>query len=198
MTDDSSPRPRPCPCSGGSHGTPADAAPDRRGFLKKASAVVLATFSVLAPLGAGLAMVFDPLRRKASGAGQSLRVTTLRSIPDDGVPRKFPVIASRVDAWSKSPATAIGAVYLRREKGKITAFNVVCPHAGCFVDYMATDNDFLCPCHDSRFALTGKISSANSPSPRGLDELTVEVRNETEVWVKFQNYRAGVADKIPT
>jgi Rieske Fe-S protein len=182
----------------GGHGAAPCGEPDRRGFFKKASAVVLGALSVLAPIGAGLAMVIDPLRRKGDGdASRFLRVTTLRSLPDDGVPRKFPVIANRVDAWSKFPATAIGAVYLRREKGKITAYNVLCPHAGCFVDYMAGDNDFLCPCHDSRFALDGKISSANSPSPRGLDSLVVEVRNESEVWVKFQNFRAGVADKVP-
>jgi hypothetical protein len=30
-----------------------------------------------------------------------------------------------------------------------------------------------------------------------LDDLVVEIRNGTEVWVKFQNFRAGTHDKIP-
>ena len=139
----------------------------------------------------------DPARRKAAPGGQVVRVANLSALPDDGVPRKFAVLASRVDAWNKSPETAIGAVYLRREKGtKPRAFNVVCPHAGCFVDYMPARDSYLCPCHNSTFALDGKINDPKSPAPRGLDELEVEVRNESELWVKFQNYRSGVSDRI--
>jgi hypothetical protein len=43
----------------------------------------------------------------------------------------------------------------------------------------------------------GKIADASSPAARGLDALDVEVRNEKEVWVKFQNFEAGKAEKIP-
>ena len=79
----------------------------------------------------------------------------------------------------------------------VQALNVVCPHAGCFVDYNPAGKDYHCPCHNSTFALTGKISSRSSPAPRGLDELEVEIRNETEIWVKFQNFHAGRAKKTP-
>jgi Rieske Fe-S protein len=73
----------------------------------------------------------------------------------------------------------------------------VCPHAGCFVDYLDARKSYLCPCHNSTFALDGKVNDPKSPSPRGLDELEVEVRDNSEVWVKFQNYRAGISQKIP-
>src|SRR5581483_1471657 len=90
-----------------------------------------------------------------------------------------------------------GAVYLRRTKDdKITALNVLCPHAGCFVDYMPGKGNYLCPCHVSSFTIEGKIDSPGSPSPRGLDELEVQVRN-TEVWVVFQNFQAGRPEKVP-
>jgi len=170
--------------------------PDRRGFFKKVAATVCGVLSVLGPIGAGIAVLLDPTRRKVE-EGALVKVTSLSSLPEDGVPRKFPIVASRVDAWNRSPATAIGAVYLRREKGKpVQALHVVCPHAGCFVDYMPARNNFLCPCHNSTFAIDGAVNDPKSPSPRPLDELTVEVRND-EVWVKFQNFRAGVAEKIP-
>ncbi len=172
--------------------------PDRRGFLQHLACHVLGAITVLVPAAAGLAVWLDPVRRKTAAGGQLVRVASLTALPDDGVPRKFAVLASRVDAWNKSPETAIGAVYLRREKGgQARAFNVVCPHAGCFVDYMPARDCYLCPCHNSTFALDGRINDAKSPSPRGLDELEVEVRNDSEVWVKFQNYRAGVTGKIP-
>ena len=67
------------------------------------------------------------------------RVTTLDSIPNDGLPRKFPIIASRTDAWNKFPDAPIGAIYLRRTgEKKVEALNVVCPHAGCFVDFKSS------------------------------------------------------------
>jgi menaquinol-cytochrome c reductase iron-sulfur subunit len=172
--------------------------PDRRGFLKKLAANVIGAVITLIPLAAGLAVWFDPVRRKAKSGGQLVRVANLSALPDDGMPRKFAIIASRVDVWNRSPETAIGAVYLRREKeGKPRAFNVVCPHAGCFVDYNAGRGAYFCPCHNSTFALDGKINDPKSPAPRGLDELEVEIRDGSEVWVKFQNYRAGISQKIP-
>jgi menaquinol-cytochrome c reductase iron-sulfur subunit len=172
--------------------------PDRRGFLKKLAANILGTVVAIVPFAAGLALWLDPVRRKAGTGGQVVRVATLNALPDDGMPRKFPVLASRVDAWNKSPETAVGAVYLRREKGgKPRAFNVVCPHAGCFVDFAPARGSYLCPCHNSTFSLDGKINDPKSPSPRGLDELEVEIRDGSEIWVKFQNYRAGTSQKIP-
>jgi menaquinol-cytochrome c reductase iron-sulfur subunit len=171
---------------------------DRRGFFKKLASNVIAAVITVVPLAAGLAVWFDPVRRKNKAGGQMVRVAALNALPEDGVPRKFAVLASRVDAWNRSPESSIGAVYLRRTRGeKPRAFNVVCPHAGCFVDYLESKNSYLCPCHNSTFALDGKINDPKSPSPRGLDELEVEIRNQSEVWVKFQNYRAGVTEKIP-
>jgi len=172
--------------------------PERRGFFKKLASYVIGAVLTVFPFAAGLAVWFDPVRRKNGTGGQFVRVGRLSALPDDGVPRKFTVIASRVDAWNRSPETVVGAVYLRRTRGeKPRAFNVVCPHAGCFVDYLEPKNSFLCPCHNSTFALDGKINDPASPSPRGLDELEVQIRQNSEIWVKFQNFRAGVPEKIP-
>jgi menaquinol-cytochrome c reductase iron-sulfur subunit len=173
-------------------------APDRRGFIKKFLTGVFGVLAVLGPIGASIAVLLDPLRRKVDGTGTFVQVTTLTSIPEDGVPRKFPIVSSRVDAWNRSAASPVGAIYLRRIKGQpIQALNVVCPHAGCFVDYAPARNSYLCPCHNSTFALDGSINDPKSPSPRALDQLVVEIRNNNQVWVKFQNYRAGTTEQIP-
>jgi menaquinol-cytochrome c reductase iron-sulfur subunit len=122
----------------------------------------------------------------------------LESIPADGIPHKYPVLASRVDAWNRSPNSAIGAVYLRRTaEKKVEALNVVCPHAGCFVDFKPGTKSFFCPCHNSSFQLDGQIADPKSPSPRGMDALEVEVREGGEVWVKFQNFKSGHRERIP-
>ena len=169
----------------------------RRGFLKKISATLIGALVALVPIGAGLSVLFDPLRRK-SKAGDYLLVTSLGALPEDGMPRKFAVIASHTDAWNKMPQVPIGAVYLRRTaNNKVKAFNVVCPHLGCPVDYVPANKGFFCPCHQSAFALDGRISDPKSPSERSLDELPVEIREGNEIWIKFQNFRAGGKMKIP-
>jgi menaquinol-cytochrome c reductase iron-sulfur subunit len=176
-------------------GPPSDS--DRRDFVKKAAAVTAGAIATAVPICAGVAVFLDPLRR-SSAALAPIRVTTLDALPADGIPRQFSIFANQVDAWNKYPQAPIGAIYLRRTADKsVQALNVVCPHAGCFVDYIAARNGFFCPCHNSHFGVDGKIADERSPSPRALDTLEVEIRNETEVWVRFQNFRAGRPDKIP-
>lgn len=171
---------------------------DRRGFFKQSLAVVIGTIAVLVPAAAGLMVLIDPLRHKAAVAGGSVKVTTLNSLPADGVPRKFPVLANKSDAWNKFKDVPVGAVYLRRTSDdKVEALNVVCPHAGCFVDLAPKGDGYLCPCHLSRFNLEGKIADPRSPSPRSMDTLPVQVAKDGSVWVEFQNYQAGRPDKVP-
>jgi menaquinol-cytochrome c reductase iron-sulfur subunit len=170
---------------------------DRRSFLKSAAAMIVGGIAVLIPAAAGLMVLIDPLRRK-SAATAAIKITTLDALPDDGVPRRFPVIASKTDAWNKFAEVPIGAIYLRRTKdGKVEALNVVCPHAGCFVDIAQDNSGFRCPCHQSNFAVDGTIADKRSPSPRGMDTLPVEIRPGGEVWVAFQNFQAGRPDKVP-
>ncbi len=169
----------------------------RRNFCKQTLAIVIGAIAGLIPAAAGLLVFFDPLRRKSKNAGGAIRIASLSALPKDSQPRKFAVIASRTDAWNKFPEVPIGAVYLRRTGEKtVEALNVVCPHAGCFVDFVPARTCFLCPCHNSTFALDGKINDPKSPSPRALDSLPVEIRGE-EIFVTFQNFRSGAAEKIP-
>ena len=170
--------------------------PDRRSFLTKAAAVLIGAVSVLIPTAAGLRVFFDPLRRRSQNSEMSW-VAMLDALPEDGSPRKFNVVADRSDAWNRTPQVPIGAVYLRRTGEKsVQALNVVCPHAGCFVDYTAESKCYFCPCHNSKFKLDGTIDDPKSPTPRALDELQVEVRNDAEVWVKYESYLAGRREKV--
>lgn len=175
--------------------TPCDLA--RRVFLRGAAATVLGGAALATPVGAGLFVFLDPLRAPR-GAGNWSRVTRLSALPADGVPRRFTLRAERVNAWTRHPATPLGAVYLRRTgEQTVQALHATCPHAGCLVDYAPARNGFLCPCHNSTFAVDGAVNDPASPSPRGLDALEVEIRHGEEVWVRFQNFRAGVREKVP-
>ncbi len=186
MAKSSSPAPKPV--------TPPAAAEERRGFLMRAGAIVFGGIVGLVPALSGLTVYLDPLRRRGPG-GQFLRVATLDALPDDGVPRQFPVIAERIDAWNRS-LEPIGAVYLRRQPGqeKPECWTATCPHAGCFVDYDGTSNTFKCPCHNSSFTVDGQIIEP-SPSPRPMDTLACETRGQ-EILVQFENFYTGKADKV--
>jgi menaquinol-cytochrome c reductase iron-sulfur subunit len=178
------------PVSGG------PAASGRRNFLAEFAAMVCGGLAFLAPVGAGVWMFLDPLRRRGAAAA-FLPVTELSGIPDDGVPRQFPVVADRVDAWTGFAAEPIGAVYLCRQKGSQTveALSATCPHAGCFVEIDKAEKCFRCPCHNSRFTIDGGIV-APSPSPRAMDGLECQVGRNGAVAVKWQNFYTGIAEKV--
>ncbi|MBX3444998.1 MAG: Rieske 2Fe-2S domain-containing protein [Planctomyces sp.] len=175
----------------------APSSPERRNFFTALLAVLAGGVATLVPLIPGAAFVLDPLlrRKQSSGEGDAdefLQVTTLESLPTDGAPRAFPVIADLQDAWNKFPNTEIGSVFLSRgADGDLTCFNSRCPHLGCTIGYAEQAREFVCPCHASSFTLDGERN--NQIPPRSMDPLDAEIRNGNEVWVRFQNFQAGRA-----
>jgi menaquinol-cytochrome c reductase iron-sulfur subunit len=175
--------------------------PARRSFLEKALAGAIGLVVGVFPLASGLLVLLDPvLRKKKSGGDKEakpyLRVAPLSVVPTDGTPLQVPVISDLVDAWNLERNQPIGAVYLIRDQDGVKAFNAICPHAGCFVGYAADRKCFQCPCHTSSFDLKGE-RILPSPSPRKMDELTIDqdkLKNG-EVWVQFVNYYPGKEDQ---
>tara|TARA_B110000263_G_scaffold229963_1_gene224118 strand:- start:212 stop:775 length:564 start_codon:yes stop_codon:yes gene_type:complete len=170
---------------------------DRRQFIKGASCVIGAAIGAV-PMVAGVRVALSPLADKeAAEGGAMIRLGDLGDL-EPGVPKKFAIVADKSDKWTRYKDVPVGAVYLVKQKegeeNPVVAFNTVCPHLGCFVDYRKEKQDFFCPCHDSNFALDGKLK--NGVSPRGMDTLDVELRNTTEVWVKFQRFKANSKNKI--
>jgi menaquinol-cytochrome c reductase iron-sulfur subunit len=184
----------PCCCCA-RHAAPGGE--NRRGFLGRTVALVCGGFALLVPTAVGIAALLNPLRQK-SQSGQFMRLGSLDVLPEDGTPRKVPVIADRTDAWNTYPAEPIGAVFLCRKGTEVSALQVICPHAGCSINYESSPGGgkFFCPCHAASFDLAGKRTDATSPSPRDMDTLETEVRNQSEVWVKFETFGVGTAKKV--
>ncbi|MCS7238098.1 MAG: Rieske (2Fe-2S) protein [Thermoguttaceae bacterium] len=192
-------------CSGGAETqeSPTSCGPgstlvERRGlfgFLIGWGAAILA---YLAPIGAALRAFLAAAGSGQAQGGQFRRVALLDQLPADGSPISFPILADRVDGWTRFPVQAIGAVFLRRgSDGSIQAINVRCPHAGCSIVYDKSNQKLFCPCHEASFDLDGRRLDANSPSPRDLDTLPAEVRNGNEIWVQFTHFRTGTPEKVP-
>lgn len=177
-----------------------ESVPPRRGFFEQLAALTVGAVISLVPLAAGLFTFFDPWRRKSTLGGY-LRVARLDALPADGLPRRFPVVSTRIDAWNHFPPEPIGLVYLRRTaQGQVTAHNGACPHAGCIVDYkpLGEPSGYHCPCHDSHFAADGIRQGEHNPAPRDLDALEIDPERleQGEIWVRFENFVAGKADKV--
>jgi nitrite reductase/ring-hydroxylating ferredoxin subunit len=185
-------------------------ASERRSFLTRFSAAVVGGILVLFPFAAGWGVLLHPLRNrnKRSGTDDALdrarfvRICALEALPADGVPHEFVVTADVADAWTRAAGQRIGAVFVARSeaagKPQVTAFTATCPHLGCAVEFDPAENRFECPCHESAFAKDGQ--KLFGPSLRGLDPLEVKLvddKGTQEIWVDFQRFRAGIAERIP-
>lgn len=171
--------------------------PPRRNFLLEFWTILVGGIVGVFPFLAGVATFLDPLARSQSSGAELVRIAPLEAIPADGVPRQFPVIKDRVDAWTFSPNERVGAVFLIRQPGsdEIEAFNVVCPHLGCAIGYKPDEQIFLCPCHTSSFELDGAIITP-SPSPRGMDKFEKTEVKDGFVYVPFANFKTGRHEKV--
>ncbi|MFN0199154.1 MAG: ubiquinol-cytochrome c reductase iron-sulfur subunit [Planctomycetaceae bacterium] len=176
--------------------SPPVAGDNRRDFTTKLLAGFIGALVMFVPLVSGILFLLDPLlRKKAGSTGDGfLFVTNLAAVPSDGTPARFRVIRDLVDAWNMYPRQPVGGIYLRKIGEQILAFNQICPHLGCAIDYREATQTYYCPCHASSFDLDGR--KTNDIPPRDLDSLLVDVRNGNEVWVKFQKFQAATPEKI--
>jgi len=151
--------------------------PDRRKFLKVATCALGG--------GVGLVMAVPAIRLVLDPAGKQT-VTTPKEPLDLGSidrfkisepPQRVEVIAPVIkDAWTAARNVVLGAAWVRRigpGPADLDARSAICPHLGCAVGFDATKGNYLCPCHDSRFAVNG--DKLTGPSERGLDKLPIEV-----------------------
>ena len=192
--------------------------PTRRNAVVDLLTATLSFLLVAVPSTIGGLFFLDPLLRRRSSAKQSgtgagevsrkddegfirLEVTS-NVIPADGTPFAVTVRDDSDDAWNRFVDVPVGSIWLRRNPhGTVLAFNSVCPHLGCSVNFRRSENDFFCPCHTSAFALDGR--KTNEVPPRDMDTLQVAIRSDgrddpggSEIWVKFQNFRRASPDNF--
>jgi nitrite reductase/ring-hydroxylating ferredoxin subunit len=173
--------------------TPAEAPTPgvpRRRFLSLAGAGLGACVGAGVLGVAGSAVIGTPFTREGSGGAWFLVGPLARFT--SGEPAKVPVLGELHDACNRFPARNLGNVLVLRQGETARAFSARCPHNGC--DVFVDAPKLVCPCHDSLFSVTGQVEMG--PSPRPLDELEVRVE-EGQVWVRFQVFEVGTAEKRP-
>ncbi len=68
---------------------------------------------------------------------------------------------------------------IRTPDGDLQAFNAVCTHLDCTVQYKADTSQIWCACHNGLYDLSGNVVSG--PPPRPLERLVVNQRGEDVV-----------------
>jgi menaquinol-cytochrome c reductase iron-sulfur subunit len=164
--------------------------PDRRGFLKVATCA----------LGGGLGIVLAaPALRLVLDPATQTTVTTPTDPIDLGPvdrfrsdkPLRVEVIAPLVkDAWTTARDVVLGAAWIQTQNKQLVAHSAVCPHLGCGIGFDGAA--FNCPCHDSKFALTGERMTG--PSKRGMDPLQVDVK-DGRLRLTWVTYKLDTTDR---
>lgn len=68
---------------------------------------------------------------------------------------------------------------VRTAEGELQAFNAVCTHLDCTVQYKPDTSQIWCACHNGTYDLQGNVVSG--PPPRPLEKLVVNQRGDDVV-----------------
>ena len=99
--------------------------------------------------------------------------------PASGEPATQSVVAGRAAALKPNSAAIFRfggkpGIVVRTEDGEVRAFNAVCTHLDCTVQFRPDISQFWCACHNGMYDLGGNVVSG--PPPRALERFTVNLR----------------------
>lgn len=69
--------------------------------------------------------------------------------------------------------------FVGRTEDGFYAVSSICPHLGCVVRWLDSDQRFHCPCHGSKFEVDGRV--LNGPAREDLIELDVGIDSQGRV-----------------
>lgn len=131
-----------------------------------------------------------PLRRSATDTSWS-DLGPIGDFASITAPVSKTITLERRDAWETTSSQT--AVYvLPSTNGEFNILSTICPHLGCGVRWVDSQDQFVCPCHGGTFTATGKIISG--PPPRSMDKLESRVQSGV-LQVRYQYFRQDVPNK---
>jgi len=141
----------------------------RRRFYIGAIYGLWAIISAALSLPALFYLLFPPKARKENEWVEAGDISKIA--PDSPVEMSFR--RNRVDGW-KVISEKSTAWVVKHADNSVVAFGPQCTHLGCAYHWEEGKNEFLCPCHNSVFAVDGRVISG--PAPRPLDHYDVKVQ----------------------
>jgi menaquinol-cytochrome c reductase iron-sulfur subunit len=160
----------------------------RRGFLRLATGIVSAIIGLLLGIPFVAALVAPTYRKSQSRYARVGEVGPLP--PEQPVSLRFRFQTS--DAFLKETETHEVWV-IKHSDSDLTVFSPICTHLGCHYDWVPSAREFVCPCHNSIFSITGQVLAG--PAPRPLDTLPYRIDGGV-LYVKWERFQAGIPQKI--
>lgn len=145
----------------------------RRGFVTGVVSLLGGVIAAIIGIPA-IGYLISPALKKQSG-DDWVPLGQVDTLPE-GVPTLFSFTRTQKVGWERT-ANTYGVYVIRHTSGNLDVFSNICTHLSCRVTWNETDNQFICPCHDGRFAKDGSIVSG--PQPRPLDRFEYQVEDGT-------------------
>ncbi len=160
----------------------------RRGFLRLAMGIISVIVSLLLGIPFVAALIMPTYRK---GQSPYARVGEVASLPKEQ-PVSVRFRFQSTDAFLKQTEVHEAWV-VKHSDSDLTVFSPICTHLGCHYDWAAAAGEFVCPCHNSYFSLTGNVLAG--PAPRPLDTLPYRIEDGV-LYVKWERFQAGIPEKI--
>lgn len=139
----------------------------RRSFYLVFINLLGALLTAALAIPAAIYLLFKPKNQEANW----LEIADVNQL---GMNRPEQILYSRkhMDGWRKV-VEKTSAWVVRTSDNKIIAFAPGCTHLGCPYHWESEKKSFVCPCHNSVFAMDGKV--LQGPAPRPLDRFECKV-----------------------
>jgi cytochrome b6-f complex iron-sulfur subunit len=104
--------------------------------------------------------------------------------PQSGEPATLSVVATQASQMKANSGMVFKfgskpGLLVRAPDGTLHAYNAVCTHLECTVQYKSDTSQIWCACHNGMYDLEGNVVSG--PPPRPLERLVVNLRGEDVV-----------------
>jgi menaquinol-cytochrome c reductase iron-sulfur subunit len=140
----------------------------RRGFHIAAINMLGALIGAAVAIPAAAYLLIRPKGEQEGGWSEVADVDQLKI----GKPEQILYTRKRVDGWRKiTEKTSTWVV--KTDPDTVIAFNPACTHLACPYHWDGGARQFVCPCHDSKFSIEGKVLAG--PAPRPLDRYAAKV-----------------------
>ena len=160
--------------------------PTRRGFYLAAIYSLWAVIAAALGVPAFVYLFFPPKARRQDEWVDAGDITRL--VP--GSPVELVFRRNRMDGWrlisEKSTAWVV-----KLADSQVVAYGPQCTHLGCAYHWDDSKHEFICPCHNSLFALDGQVIAG--PAPRPLDRYETKVDKNKLLLGKLRESTEGKA-----